>query len=170
MRRIRTSHGFTLIEVLVALAVVGVAVTVFFSLFTSSLGLAESSRNQSIAATLAEEQLVAVCQNPGKYEWGLKTAQPGQLVLVKASGPQDQSGKFTAPSLTSISEQDKNLYDRFGWKVYAKIPSDKAAYVEVIVAVEWKEAGRDKVFTVTSTLSRALVTALRVQSALREEA
>ncbi len=169
MRRIHRSSGFTLIEVLVALAVVGVAVTVFFSLFSSSIRFAETSRNESIAASLAEEQLVAVCQNPSSFNWGLKAAAPGQLVTVNASAA-GSTAQFTAPALAAISESEKNLYEQFSYKIFAKVPSAEAAYVEVIVAVEWTEAGRNRVFTLTSTVARSLVTAMRAMPAVREEA
>lgn len=168
MRRIRPCHGFTLIEVLVALAVVSVAVTVFFSLFTASIGLSQSSRNESVAATLAEEQLLAVCQSPGLYTWNL--GDPGQLVEVVPTTDDPGMRAFSAPSLAEMPKSDADLYQGFSWRVFAKLPSQDAAYVEVTVAVDWNEAGRDKTFALTSTIARSLTVATGTQPTSQEGA
>ena len=47
--------GFTLLEILTALAVIGMASTIFFRLFTVSTSLAASSVSHEVAANLAQE-------------------------------------------------------------------------------------------------------------------
>ena len=61
--------GFTLLELLTALAVLGVAATIFLRLFSSSYSLADTSRSHEVALNLAEEYLAAIQSNPERFAW-----------------------------------------------------------------------------------------------------
>ena len=167
----RQTVGFTLIEILVALVVVSVGVTILIQLFSSSLALAQSSRNQAVAASLAEEQMQALLRNPGAYEWGLETAAPDKLVKVSVRGKPADAYPVDPPSVLPVertaSAREENLYSRFSWKAFAKLPAADAPYVEVTVTIQWTEAGRDRLFALTSNISRpaiaAAVTAARAE-------
>ena len=158
----RRSSGFTLVEILIALVVVSMGITILVSLFTSSLSLAQSSRNQRVAASLAEEEMRALQQNPGAYEWGLESVAPGQFAKVEAQGKPADGYPVEPPSVLpaerAASARESNLYDGFSWKAFAKLPVVDAPYVEVTVTIQWTESGRERLFALTSSISRASVT------------
>ena len=156
------SPGFTLIEILVALAVLSVGVTIFVSLFSSSLALSQSSRNQTVAASLAEEQVQLLLHRPAQYDWHLETAKPGELVEVTVPNASERYHPCDPPSVLpvepSASMREQNLYDGFTWQAFRKTPSADAGYMEVTVVVRWIEAGRPRLFALTSAVPRSLIT------------
>lgn len=171
-----TRSGFTLIEILVALAVVTTAATIFISLFGSSLTLSRFNRSQIVAASLAEEQLSAILRNSGDYIWKLDGAEPGQLVEVVAAdgeGPAaaspagsrgfnaaaPPSGRpfdslVVVPVEPAASDREENFYGKFRWQAYAALPQPNANHVDVTVVVRWKDAGREKSVALTSSAPR----------------
>jgi prepilin-type N-terminal cleavage/methylation domain-containing protein len=154
----RCSSGFTLVEILVALAVVSVGVTVLLSGFTCGLDIAQASRNQAVASSLAEEQMQILAQNPGAYEWALDKAAPGQLLKVRPKGKSDAFNSVTPPSTLPVdrkaSAREENLYNRFTWTAFAKLSAPDAPYVEVTIAINWSEYGHNRVFSLTSSIPR----------------
>ena len=155
-------RGFTLVEILVALAVMSVAVSVFLSLFTASLDLAQSNRNKTIAASLAEEQMAALLRAPNQYDWHLQKASSGELVEITAAASNGENdGRFTPPGVLPVlpqaSTREEILYAKFSWHAYCRLPRADANYLEVTVAVRWSEEGRARVVTLTSSASRMLV-------------
>ena len=158
----RRSSGFTLVEILVALAVVSIGITVLVAGFSSGLAMAKAGRNQTVAASLAEEQMQAILHNPSGYEWGLEKAKPKQLVKISVKGRTEEAYYVKPPAVLpverSASAREENLYSQFTWNAYAKLSDADAAYVEVTIAVRWMESGRERVFALTSNMSRAAVT------------
>ncbi len=63
------ASGFTLIELILAAAVLGVAVTIFLSLFFSSLRISDTLRNRTLAANLGESRIAAIVSAPEHFEW-----------------------------------------------------------------------------------------------------
>jgi hypothetical protein len=151
-----------LIEILVALAVLSVGVTIFISLFSSSLALSQSSRNQTVAASLAEEQIQFLLHHPAQYDWHLETAKPGELIEVTIPGATEKHHPCDPPGVLpvepSASMREQNLYDAFTWQAFRQAPSADAAYMEVTVVVRWVEAGRPRLFALTSAVPRSLIT------------
>lgn len=161
-RRSAYNPGFTLVEILVALVVLSVGITIFISLFSSSLALAQSGRNQTVAAALAEEQLQTLLHSPQQYNWNLQGAAPGQLVEVTLHNePANPVRHFAPPSILPVDKKAatrvQNLYEAFSWQVFAKLPDKDAGYVEVTVAVRWAEEGKPRVVALTSAVPRSLV-------------
>lgn len=161
VERIRRG-GFTLVEILVSVAVLGVAVSLFLSLFFSSLGLSQSSRSQCVASSLAEEQLLSVTRAPERFVWALGNVTPGQLVEIKPSeSPESDAGHFappsSMPSVPAVDARERAYYDKFTWQMFAKVPEPGTPQVEVTVVVRWTEAGRDQVLALTSTVHRSKV-------------
>ncbi|MCX5758557.1 MAG: prepilin-type N-terminal cleavage/methylation domain-containing protein [Candidatus Hydrogenedentes bacterium] len=156
--------GFTLMEVLVAIVVMGVGITVFISLFGSSLALAQSNRYQTVAAQLAGECLQAVVCAPERYDWHLNPADPGALTVVTAPGESPEtrhpvSLPATLPTDRRSNLRDVNLYKQFSWQAYARIPKPDAGYVELTIAIRWIEQGRERVFALTSCVPRTAIPA-----------
>lgn len=167
-----TVWGFTLVEVLVAVAVVSVAASVFVSMFISSLTLAEASRNQKIAASLADEHMAIVLADPARYDWHLQELSSRELVPVALRGGDaaDEGGfapPAALPAVPSASTREEALYEKFSWQVYGRLPEPDLKYVEVTVAVRWPEKGRDRLVTLTSAVARASIAPAR---AVREGA
>jgi prepilin-type N-terminal cleavage/methylation domain-containing protein len=134
-RQFRENGAFTLLEVLVALAVSSVGISIFISLFSSSLMLAQTSRNQGVAANLAEEQLEQIAHNPAQYVWPLKDAGPGQLVELKpAAAGANETQALPLPGIMpperDAATRQKSLFERFTWRAFAQAPEPGAAFVQ----------------------------------------
>ena len=174
MTRTRSSavrgRGFTLIEVLVSLAVVSVAATIFVSLFTSSVTLGRSSRNQAVAASLAQEQLEAILRDPASYNWNLDKAAPGELAEITVGDDYNpRRNRFALPAALPVeprhNTREETFYDKFWWQAYARLPGPDAHHVDVTVVVRWPDKGRPRMTALTCSLPRAeLGTAATPQS------
>ncbi len=146
----RNSEGFTLAEVLAALAVMGVATFLFLRLFSTSLDITVASRSLKVATEIAENHLLELTQYP-------KMDDPSQLAagaLVPLTALSECPPPAVLPLDASAREREKNFYSKFSWEGYVRLPDEQAAYVEVIVAVRWFARGRDQVLTLTSCLPR----------------
>ena len=156
----RGSAGFTLLELLAALAVLGIASTIFLRLFTSSNSLAASSLSHEVALNIAEEYLTEVQTRPENFVWPdydetppgePQTIQPVENGAVEETFAQPPS---TMPNLRRAYDRDRNLYSDFTWKIFAISPQDAAQYIELIVEVSWTDAGRLRRFTMSSMVPR----------------
>lgn len=155
----RCAYGFTLLEILVALAVLGVSVSLFTSLFIQTLALSDASRNESVAVSLAEERLESLLNDPGAYVWPGVDGSPGQLLEVaEKDGGKGPPYSVEPPPVTPLdpgaSRREQNVYNRFSWQAYAKLPRTDAGYLEVTAVIRWSEAGRGKVFALTAVAPR----------------
>ena len=83
------TSGFTLIELILAAAVLGIAVTIFLSLFFSSLRISDTLCNRTLAANLGESRLAAIVMAPEHFDWRVSelpdeagaTMQPDGIAL-----------------------------------------------------------------------------------------
>ncbi|HOT50615.1 MAG TPA: hypothetical protein PLI07_06535 [Candidatus Hydrogenedentes bacterium] len=153
-----------MLEILVAIVVMGTGITVFVSLFGSSLALAQSNRLQTVAMQLAGECLHAVMNSPERYEWRLNSADPGALTPVTLLGePADTRHSVHPPSTIPAdrrsSRRDHVMYQNFTWQAYARVPEPGAAHVELTVVVRWNDKGRPCAYPLTSCLSRSAIPA-----------
>lgn len=159
--RLRRRRGFTLFEILVAVAVLGVGITFFVSLFTSSKTLAQSCQNQTVAVSLAQEKLQEIVSNPAQYDWRIESLAPGKQVEITVRQPANADSAtpakrqpITPPSLMpvepSASRREEAFYDKFSWQAYMRLPQADAAYAELTVVIRWQEQGQDKVFALSS--------------------
>jgi len=157
-RRGRT--GFTLVEVVMALAVLSVATTIVISLWSTSLTFARQSRDRSVAAALAEERLTDLQLHPAQYDW---SEYAGATVMegTKRGLPMDLPGPM--PPSESEEKRETAYYGKFTWKAYARKPAPSAGSLEVTVAVLWTHEGRDKTFMLTSRLPVSRVPRHRVE-------
>jgi prepilin-type N-terminal cleavage/methylation domain-containing protein len=154
MTQKNAQSGFTLLEVLAALAVMAVATSVFISLYTASLGLARSSHGQRIAVRLAEEHLGDVVSHPAAIDWtALWAKQPGERATIVEMHTAEYPG--TMPTDERAYFRTKNLYENFTWEAHAVRPPDDQSFVVVIVEVRWVHEGRPRMLALTSAVPRS---------------
>lgn len=148
--------GFTLFEMLVALAVMGVATGVIISLFTASLDLSANSRHQRIASSLAEETLHALMADPASYEWSGVTGQELTRVSPKSgaeSGTIALAPPSTLPVIPAAAARSRTAYAGFTCEVYGRLPAAKAPYIELTVVVRWTDNGRPHLVALTGAVA-----------------
>ena len=158
-RALRRRRGFTLIELLVALAVVSVVATVFVSFFHSSMDIARTARNRTVAAEIAEAKLGAILRHPERYVWLAPDSPTQEQFPVKTSPEQPRVGNpveppAALPVVDAARRRQETVYDNFKWQAFGRFPSPNAAYCEVTLVVHWVEAGRQRMLALTSALPR----------------
>lgn len=151
--------GFSMMELLVALSVISVAVTVFVRLYSSSIDLAQTARNRTVAALLAEEELGAILRHPENFQWRFPPQPDGDLFSVQLGDDDPRAGNaFPLPTAMPVDasayRRQENVYDQFRWKAYGRLPTVNATYYEITVAVHWREGGRPRMLALTSSLPR----------------
>lgn len=153
--------GFTLIELIVALFVIGVATTIFMHLYATSMDLGKLSRNRTVAVGIAEEQLGLIMRNPAKFVWEKDKADGAGFFRVRATADDPRSGmkaelpKATLPDEGAFS-RETNVFDQFRWKAIAK-PGQRDLYYEVTVDVHWEQAGKQQSITLSGAVPRGSV-------------
>jgi prepilin-type N-terminal cleavage/methylation domain-containing protein len=151
-------RGFTLVEVITALALLSVAGFISVSLFSASHDLAASNRNQTVAGQLAREQLNRLLTLPEQYAWpDLDSLEPGEfgpVTLDEATGPGFQAPS-ASPALPQPTRAMRNLYENYTWEAYTRITETGIAYAEVVVAVRWKDKFRMRTLTLTGAVPRS---------------
>jgi prepilin-type N-terminal cleavage/methylation domain-containing protein len=163
-RRLKNRRGFTLFEVLCAVAVASVGAAVFVSLFSSSLALLQVSRDKGIAASLAEEQALYITHNPAQFDWRLQGAAPGALAEIKPVGfdPKKDRQVFPLPGAMpaepDAARTQKNLYEKFTWQAFAQVPEPAAASVTFHVVVQWSHGVHGRTFSVCASVPRQQLT------------
>ena len=152
--------GFTLLELIVSLAVLGVAFWSFISMHNAGLTLAKTGRNQTIAASLADEKLGELLRQPNRFKWEtpLEPTSDALFAIREAQDDPKAGNLFDLPTAMPTTEltYDKQaiVYDQFAWKAFGRRPSEDATYYEVTLSVFWNEAGREKLFALTSSVPR----------------
>jgi prepilin-type N-terminal cleavage/methylation domain-containing protein len=146
--------GFTLIEILVALAVLSVATTVILSLFSSSVSLGQRDRSQRAAYSLAEQHLSNVAINSTAYEWpDAETLSSGELIEIPASTDDRVTSDLptTLPTFPAANSREQNFHARFTSNLYVRA-AGVAGVCEVTAVVRWKQDGRDQSISLTTTI------------------
>jgi len=161
----RHEAGFTLIELLVALSVIGVAVSVYVSLFSSSVEIGESARNRELAIGLAEGQLRDICARPNAFYWVLPEPLDLKRIELKLAADDPPAGNpFPLPSSLPLDRRSYNrqesIYDKFRWSAFAQMPALDSAFVFVSVVVRWQEGAHVRELALTSALPRVSVEGL----------
>lgn len=161
----RRCRGFTLMEILVALAVLTVGFSIIIGLLGQSIGLRTMSRDTRIAGEVAEEQLLAVRQSPDSWDWQAPRIAEGETVELalkeEAAGLETLAPPATHVPVERVDAREREYYNRFSCAAYAALPKAAdgsviagAPYYEVVVVVRWRESGKAKSFTLTSAVPR----------------
>lgn len=143
----RGSAGFTLMEVVVSLAVIAVAATIGISMFADSYAVGNELRDRRAALRLAEEILTDMKRDPASYTW---PATNDQLQQVEKKTP---TLEVAPPSIRATyqiaNSRIENQYDDFSWRAYVKLPPNSKT-CELTVVVSWVQSGRTRAYTLTS--------------------
>lgn len=161
-RCVRRRAGFTLLELLTALIVLGVASTVLLKMFTSSQSLAKSARSHEIAGDLAQEYLTLIESRPDLFVWpDFTDTQPGTAEALKPrdGGPVAAltiDPPATLPLTRRAHDREADAYRDFSWSAEAIAPAADAQFVAVTVQVAWELEGRVRQFTMGSVVPRVV--------------
>ncbi|MBI4559792.1 MAG: type II secretion system protein [Candidatus Hydrogenedentes bacterium] len=153
-----SKSGFTLIEILTAIVVLGVATSIIISTFLQSRDLAQSSRSRKLATTFAQEQLLAITTQPGRFDWSaLKSAEAGKTAEIALVGETTEGSRVmlppgTLPTNPRAANREEGFYSILEWRAFARRPSPEAHWVEVTVAIHWLDQGRRQSLALTSSM------------------
>jgi prepilin-type N-terminal cleavage/methylation domain-containing protein len=165
--------GFTILELLVALAVMSVGIWVFLSFYSSAAAMNRTSNNRSVATQIAREQLQLIQQAPQDFQWHLPEAASHDPFPIQVSAEDPKLGNPVAPPAAmpvarrALARESK-LYDDYRWVAFGRVPEAAAPaegqpaapelqYYEVTVVVHWKEANRPQSVALTSSVPRFAV-------------
>jgi prepilin-type N-terminal cleavage/methylation domain-containing protein len=158
--------GFSLVELLTALVIMGIATTIFIDLYTASVTLAETNRGQRVATSLAEECMAYILSRPGEIDWTAVSESGPKLTRVRLPASLE---RVEPPAAIPTNERSlnrvQNQYASFAQDAWARIPTREAdsveaegevgaEYLEVVVFVRWQQDGRDRFFSLTSAIPR----------------
>jgi len=157
--------GFTLIEVLMALVVLGAVATIFTSLLVKSLELNKTNRDTRIATRLAEDLVTQIVQAPGDFYWALPEQAGEDLFRIGLSPDDPPAGNPCAmPALVPANDQAaavaEAVHERFRWRAFGRLTGTTAHHYEVVVEVHWTAQGRTFAVALTSAVQREAVEAV----------
>lgn len=173
-KRFGARHGFTLLELMVALAVMGVAISVFIQLYNASLDFAKTSVNSRIATAIANEQLHLMQRHPERFLWNISAPGADERFAITLGPDEPKAGNpavlpSAMPAEVAAVAREEARHSNFRWKAFGELRHN-AAYYETTVVVRWTESGREKTLALTSAVTRDKVDAVRRQQAAAETA
>jgi type II secretory pathway pseudopilin PulG len=149
------------LEILVALFVIGIATSIFMQMYSGSLRLSKMGTQFSVAAQAAEEALIELQVNPEQFTWPDLSVEPGVAKPIFSSDGTSFVHQVELPSAMpsdeSADRRERNLYRKFHWTATAAIQQEDSNFVLVVVTVDWKQGGRNRMFYLTSTVPRSVV-------------
>ena len=134
----RAERGFTLIEIAVAVAILGVGVVTLQQIYQGSLRLQNRAARQSLAVLHARMEMDALIANPYVTVGGPECKDKGagyRVCSTRALAPADDGGE--------ASHSDLELHD-----------SDLQLYF-LEVDVTWRDGAGDKTYTVKTLRTAA---------------
>lgn len=158
----RARRGFTLLELLTSLMVMGVASTILLKMFLSSASLAKTSATHEIAADLAQEYSTLLQARPELFTWpNFAEVKPGESAEIKAKDvnavPNSAEPPAALPLLRRAHDRDIGAYRDYTWKANGRLPAPDAQYVAVTVEVQWEMEGRIRQFDLETAIPRSAV-------------
>jgi len=135
--RMHAAGGFTLLEVLAALAVMSVASYILIGLFMASLQVGEGARLHDTAAAIASEQMQALVNGPEAFVWPAFVEDGIAVEVLPAHEADEWHAPATPdamPSVRASFERESIYHQRFGWRAYARPLADAPNLVEVLTS------------------------------------
>lgn len=152
----RWASGFTLIEVLVALAVLSVAASVFISLFSNCVALGQRDRSRQVAYSIAQQRLTEIAVAPESYAWpASESLASGELMEVAAPAETTAISSQTPvalPTYPAADRRERSFHERFSSQLYARGLGDGSGMGEVTAVVRWQSEGRDQSVSLTTLM------------------
>jgi len=158
----RPCAGFTLLEMLMGLAVISVASAVFLSFYISSVDMSRKAVSRTVASGLAQDQLEAMVQDPGRFFWDFEERQEDGLFPVRQEpGDPVVGNRFTLPAAMPLDQRahraQSSFYGRYRWLAFGRLAEPDATHYELSVLVHWVEAGRPDSLVLTASVPRFAV-------------
>ncbi len=152
----KKESAFTLIELIVALAVLSIAITVVVQMFSMSVDISRNAQNAILAHMIAEDKLEYVVNYPEKFKWQIpQNYRFGEFFRVLTSPDEPETGNRVEdfallPPDWGQYLKYRNALSSYRWKVLGKLSSPNSDVFEVSVVVSYKESGRTKYYVLTS--------------------
>lgn len=142
------SAGFTLMEIIVALAVIAVAATIGVSMFGGSYAAGRDVTDRRVAQQIADAALDDLQRDPASYKWPAATAE---LQLVER---QDGNNKAARPNVTVpdrlINKTIEKQYELYTIRSYVRLNDASPNTCELTAVVSWTRASRPHAITLTA--------------------
>ncbi|MBM3290504.1 MAG: prepilin-type N-terminal cleavage/methylation domain-containing protein [Candidatus Hydrogenedentes bacterium] len=149
----RSRAGFTLMEVIVALAIIAVAATISVRMFGQSFTAGSDVRDRRAAFGHAEELLADMQRDPASFVW------PAANDQLQPVAKKDGHVKVAPPAVRATYPRANNAivaqYDKFSWRAYVKLPAG-AKTCELTAVVSWVRGGKTRSVTLTALAPRAV--------------
>lgn len=119
--------GFSLLEVLVSLAIISIVLVSVISLQGQTIGMYESVRFYSMAPFLAQSKLSEAAMDPGEFSGNsgdFGKAYPGYSWQAQVSEKEIQTGDESPVRLTEIRVRVKRSPDGLSYTLTRYQPSD----------------------------------------------
>lgn len=153
------NRGFSLLELIAALAVLAIAGYIGVALYTSGSGFARTARERDLARTIAREALAEVRRDPGAFDWPETSPDEARHLTRGDARLQPAAAPSALPALERAGRREQNLHAQFQWRVAVREVEDVAGVLEATAVVEWNAAGRPQSLTLTSWLQTPRVVA-----------
>lgn len=156
----RTTRGFTLVEVIIALGVLSIATAVLISMLGRGVALGDHSRHRTVAANIGESILAEIQARPNAFVWpSFEDLASGELVEITPEGaqPGTRGHTVTPPPGAQQAGSQATFYEGFRWLAHGRRPAEDDQYLELTVSLYWNEAGREYSLALTSAYPRALI-------------
>lgn len=160
----RGQGGFTLLEVLFALAIAGVAIGIFVNLFFVSHSQFLTNRHREAALSYAQQQLDEIKRDPGKFAWPAPSeiVEGARLPITLKDSAAEQ--RFTVPAVLANVKRDvdgrdlRRLISDLRWKAYVS-PSatPNTSHYDLVIEMRWTDTLGQQVETLTTIVPKSIL-------------
>lgn len=152
-RDVRKS-GFTLLETLVALAIISVATAIGVSLYAASAGLRTDQRRETLATERAHSQFAMLRKYPQSFDWPESLTGLFQEVFPREDALPAQALQPTvSPTTPRRALAQSNLYDSLDTRVFVRACDGASGCCEVLVVVSTRGGAERKPYTETGLMA-----------------
>ena len=156
-RRLACEDGISLVEMLVAMALLGVVLSASAGFFTTTLVSLQGSEQRTKATALANEELenlrVLPWEDLGFYADDFTAAEPAEAGTVELEAERPASAAAPLP-VEQVTRSNTTLLVRRSITWVDNTQTGAATdYKRLVVTVDWDDRGRDRTITVESLRS-----------------